>query len=158
MCLPPVKNNTYEMINGNILRATTEVYCVKDAVVEEIKDKRRNFEIITDIQYREREHGCGDDTLRFMEHVLLSEPIQGKSLTLRFCLHFTVVVTLGTDPKQDKIVKTGYTSLNKYFIAQKKNLGVRFTSYIGDGDTANYSAVCESKPHGPNVSVVMEDV
>lgn len=47
--------------------------------------------------------------------------------------------------------------MTKMFHRSEEKFGVRYTSYIGDGNTATYPAICESKPYGPNVSVVKEE-
>lgn len=35
--------------------------------------------------------------------------------------------------------------------------GLRYTTYIGDGDGKGYSAVCAAKPYGPGIAIVKEE-
>lgn len=43
------------------------------------------------------------------------------------------------------------------FLRSEDLYGVRFTNYIGDGDTATYPAICKSKPYGPDIDIVKEE-
>jgi hypothetical protein len=39
------------------------------------------------------------------------------------------------------------------FCRSQSNRGVRYLTYLGDGDSKGYEGVCEAKPYGPDVSI-----
>ena len=38
-----------------------------------------------------------------------------------------------------------------------ETLGLRYTTYVGDGDSNSYSAVCNAQPYGPLTFIDKED-
>lgn len=39
----------------------------------------------------------------------------------------------------------------------KERRGLRYTTYIGDGDGKGYSAVCAANPYGPDITIIKEE-
>lgn len=47
--------------------------------------------------------------------------------------------------------------IKNIFYRSKRNYSVRYTNYIGDGNTATFRAVKESEPYRPDVPIEKEE-
>ena len=43
------------------------------------------------------------------------------------------------------------------FERSKEKLGLMYTTYIGDGDSKSYTAVCAAMPYGPSVFIEKQE-
>lgn len=176
---PPVAPSTYNLINNQILSATKQAAneLFKEAVLEEIDatdtDPKTDLTVSGDGTWMRRGHTSlhgvstviGANTGKVLDLEAMSSFCHG-------CSTWKGTKT-GREYEQwlDKHRKKGNCSRNhfgsagsmevegikKMFCRSKELLGVRYTNYIGDGDTSTYPAICDSQPYGPDVTIIKEE-
>lgn len=177
--LPPVGPTTYRLINSQIARATkmAGTESMKQAVFEEVR--ATNTDSNTDITV------SGDGTWMKRGHTSLMGVCSvigancSKVIDIDVLSSFCHGCSTWKGPKTgqeytDFIIKhreSGKCTKNHFgsagsmevkgimniFHRSQDRYGVRYTNYIGDGDTSTYHTVAESKPYGPDVPIIKEE-
>lgn len=176
---PPVKPNTYNLINQQILlsakKATDE--STKKAVIEEVRETeslpKTDITVSGDGTWMKRGHTSlhgvctiiGANTGKILDVESLSSFCHGCNSWKGPKSGPDFEKWLNDHKANGQCRRNHFGSagsmevegMKQMFHRSEEKLGVRYTSYIGDGDTATFGAVRDSLPYGPNVSLVKEE-
>lgn len=179
---PPVAQSTYNLVIGCLLKATKDVAteAMHKATLEEINEteetatnSKTDLTVSGDGTWMRRGHTSlygvctiiGANSGKILDVDVLSSFCQGCNSWKGLKTGDEYQKWLQEHKDSGKCNRNHFGSagnmevegIKKMFHRSEAENGVRYCSYIGDGDTATYPAICDSQPYGPDVTIVKEE-
>lgn len=179
MNMPALSKNTYNLINKQILRATKEA--AKESMIqasrEEVeltnKDPKTDIIVSGDGTWMRRGHTSlhgvctvvGAHTQKIIDVEVLSSFCHGCSSKKGPKSGTEYENWLEQHRNSGKCKRNHFGSAGNMEVEGMKQIfnrseefhGVRYTKYIGDGDTATFTKISEMKPYGADVDIIKEE-
>lgn len=181
MNLPaPVALPTYNLINDHILEATRNASkeSMQQAALEEVQetgtDPNTDITVSGDGTWMKRGHTSlhgvctviGANTGKIIDTAVLSSFCHGCSSWRGPKKGDGYYDKWNEEHKKSGNCKRNHfgsagsmevEGIKKIFHRSENLYGVRYTNYIGDGDTSTFLTISKSKPYGPDVSITKEE-